>query len=73
MKKNALFSIRTLLASISAIIIMVAGYFISGSDGYERTLDFDKIDDLTLKDVKDAIKSKANSMSEQKMNTGRTI
>lgn len=31
MKKNALFSIRTLLASISAIIIMVAGYFISGT------------------------------------------
>ena len=35
-----------------------AGYFISGSDGYEKTLDFNKIDELSVKDLKKAIKSK---------------
>ncbi len=35
-----------------------AGYFISGSDGYESTLSFDNIDSLTVKDIKKAIKSK---------------
>ena len=48
-----------------------AGYFISGSDGYERTLDFDKIDDLTLKDVKDAIKSKPQEVPSDVV--GRTV
>ena len=35
-----------------------AGYFISGSDGYEQTLNFDEIDDLTVKALEKAIKSK---------------
>ncbi len=35
-----------------------AGYFISGADGYEKTLNFSELDDLTVKDLKKAIKSK---------------
>ena len=40
-----------------------AGYFISGSDGYENTLSFSDIDSLTAKDVKKAIKSKPSNIS----------
>ncbi len=48
-----------------------AGYFISGSDGYEKTLDFDEIDDLTVKDVKKAIKSKPGETDSDVV--GRTV
>lgn len=48
-----------------------AGYFISGSDGYEKTLDFDEIDDLTVKDVKKAIKSKPRETDSDVV--GRTV
>jgi len=40
-----------------------AGYFISGSDGYEKTLSFDEIDDLTVKSLKKAIKSKPQKIA----------
>lgn len=48
-----------------------AGYFISGSDGYENTLKFDEIDSLTASDVKKAIKSKPESISSDVV--GRTV
>lgn len=48
-----------------------AGYFISGSDGYENTLNFSEIDNLTLKDVKKAINSKPNEISSDVV--GRTV
>ncbi len=48
-----------------------AGYFISGSDGYEKTLDFDKLDELTVKDVSKAIKSKPEKASDDVV--GRTV
>lgn len=48
-----------------------AGYFISGSDGYEKTLNFNDIDSLTSKDVKKAIKSKPEQISSEVV--GRTV
>ena len=48
-----------------------AGYFISGSDGYENTLNFSEIDKLTVKDVKKAINSKPNEVSSDVI--GRTV
>lgn len=48
-----------------------AGYFISGSDGYEKTLDFNKIDELSVKDLKKAIKAKPQEVSPDVV--GRTV
>ncbi len=48
-----------------------AGYFISGSDGYEKTLDFDEINDLTVKSLKKAIKSKPQKIPSDVV--GRTV
>lgn len=48
-----------------------AGYFISGSDGYENTLKFEDIDKLTAKDVSKAIKSKPSDSSSDVV--GRTV
>lgn len=48
-----------------------AGYFISGSDGFEKTLNFNEIDSLTLSDVKSAIKSRASVPSDNVV--GRTV
>ncbi len=48
-----------------------AGYFISGSDGYENALNFSDIDSLTAEDVKKAIKSKPSDISSEVV--GRTV
>lgn len=41
-----------------------SGYFISGADGYESALDFDKIDNLSADMVTDAIKSEPATVQE---------
>ena len=48
-----------------------AGYFISGSDGFENVLKFSDIDSLTTKDVKKALKSKPDKISSDVV--GRTV
>lgn len=48
-----------------------AGYFISGTDGYEKTLNFEDVDKLTAKDIKKAIKSSATKTDEDVV--GRTV
>ena len=48
-----------------------AGYFIGGADGYEKTLDFNEVDNLTVKDLKKAIKSKPEKVSSDVV--GRTV
>lgn len=48
-----------------------AGYFISGSDGYENTLKFSDIDTLSANDVKKAIKSKPTEIDSDIV--GRTV
>ena len=48
-----------------------AGYFISGSDGFENVLKFSDIDSLTTKDVKKALKYKPEKISSDVV--GRTV
>ena len=48
-----------------------AGYFISGADGYESSLSFNEIDNISAKDVKKAIKSKPAKISSDVV--GRTV
>ena len=48
-----------------------AGYFISGADGYEKTLNFNDVDNLTPKALKKAIKSKPEKVSSDVV--GRTV
>lgn len=48
-----------------------AGYFISGADGYENILDFEKVDELTVKDLKKALKSKPEDIDDDIV--GRTV
>ena len=48
-----------------------AGYYISGSDGYENTLKYADIDSLTAEDVEKAVKSKPSSVNESI--AGRTV
>lgn len=48
-----------------------AGYFISGSDGYEKTLNFSEIDDLNVKELKKALKSKPEKVDSEVV--GRTV
>lgn len=48
-----------------------AGYFISGADGYEKTLDFAEIDNLTVKELKKVLKSKPEKVASDVV--GRTV
>ena len=48
-----------------------AGYFISGADGYENTLNFSEIDDLNVKSLKKALKSKPEEVDGDVV--GRTV
>lgn len=48
-----------------------AGYFISGADGYESTIKFDEIDNLSVKALKKAIKSKPEKVDSDIV--GRTV
>lgn len=48
-----------------------AGFYLIGADGYENTIDFNKIDELTCEDVEKAIKSKPKEVKEEVI--GRTM
>ena len=48
-----------------------AGYFISGTDGYEKTLDYTKIDEYTVDDIEKAISSAPAAVSRDTV--GRTV
>lgn len=48
-----------------------AGYYLKGADGYETTIDFSKIDELTCKDIENAIKSKPQEIKKDVV--GRTM
>lgn len=48
-----------------------AGYFVSGSDGYENLIDTSKLDTLTVDELEKAIKSKPKSISDSVV--GRTV
>lgn len=55
--KNKLEELEKINLSYSEVKSQKAGYYISGSDGYENAVDFDKIDEITADDIKSAVKS----------------
>lgn len=61
--KNELNALQKADYSYTEVKSDAAGYYINGSDGYESIIDFDKIDDLTVKSVETAIKSKPDSVA----------
>lgn len=48
-----------------------AGYYLKGADGYENTIDFTKINELTTKDIENAINSKPQEVKGEVV--GRTV
>ncbi len=61
--KNELSQLQQTKYSYTEIKSDSAGYFINGSDGYENALDFSKIDELDLKTVETALKSKPQAVA----------
>ena len=62
--KNELTQHQSVKYTYTEIKSDTPGYFISGADGFEKTIDFTKIDDLTAEKVEKAIKSKPSAVSE---------
>ncbi len=62
--KNELSELKNKSLSYSSVTTSESGYFISGFDGYENTLDFDSLDDYTCEDIKNAIKASPADVSE---------
>lgn len=64
-------SLQTEKFSYTEVKAEEAGYFISGSDGYESIIKYDKIDELKNEDVEKALKSKPTNVSSSIV--GRTV
>ena len=64
-------SLQAKETAYSAVKSEKAGYYLKGADGYEKTIDFKKIDELTVKDVEEAIKSKPAEIKQDVI--GRTM
>ncbi len=62
--KNELAQLQAVKYTYTEIKSNTPGYFISGADGYEKTLDFTKIDELTPEKVEKALKSNPTAVSE---------
>ncbi len=62
--KNELAQLQSVKYSFTEIKSDTPGYYISGADGYEKIIDFSKIDELTPALVEKAIKAKPSSVSE---------
>ncbi len=62
--KNELSQLQSVKYTYTEIKSNTPGYFISGADGYEKTLDFAKVDELTAEKVEKALKSNPASVSE---------
>ncbi len=61
--KNELVQLQSVKYTYTEIKSDTPGYFISGADGYENTIDFTKIDELTPEKVEKAINSNPSSIS----------
>ena len=61
--KNELTKLQNTKYSYTEVKSDTAGYYISGSDGYEKVIDFKKIDEISARDVENAVKSKASVAS----------
>lgn len=69
--KNQLSDLELQGVSYSEIKSDNAGYFIGGSDGYENTVSFDDIDEITAEDIENAIKSEPEKINSDVV--GRTV
>lgn len=69
--KNELSSLKSNSFNYDTVKTENAGYFIGGSDGYEKTLNYSDVDELTIDDVISAIKSKPMDVSDSIV--GRTV
>ncbi len=69
--KKELDSLQSEKYSYTEVKAEEAGYFISGADGYEDTIKYDDIDNLTNEDVEKALKSKPSQVSSSVV--GRTV
>ncbi len=69
--KEELGKLNTSSLKITEIKSENAGYFISGSDGYENTFKFSEIDNLKVSELKKAIKSKPGAIDTEVI--GRTV
>lgn len=63
--KNELSTLQQTKYSYTEIKSDSAGYFINGSDGYENTINFSKIDEIDLKVVETALKSNPKAVSDE--------
>ena len=62
--KNELAALKSQNLSYSSVNSEKAGYFISGTDGYENTLSYDSIDSITSDDIKKAVASSADKTAD---------
>ena len=62
--KNELAALKSQNLSYSSVNSEKAGYFISGTDGYENTLSYDSIDLITSDDIKKAVASSADKTAD---------
>ena len=69
--KDELNSLKSEKLEYSEVKCDRAGYFISGTDGYEKTLDYSKIDEYTVEDIDKAISSSPAEVSHDTV--GRTV
>ncbi len=62
--KNELAALKSQNLSYSSVNSEKAGYFISGTDGYENTLSYDSIESITSDDIKKAVSSSSDKTAE---------
>ncbi len=61
--KNELTSLKNAEYAYTEVKSDSAGYYINGSDGYESTIDFAKIDEITVDEISKAIKAKPQAVA----------
>lgn len=61
--KNELTTLQNAKYSYTEVKSDSAGYYINGSDGYESTIDFKKIDEITVDNITKAIESKPQAVA----------
>lgn len=61
--KNELTTLQNAQYSYTEVKSSEAGYYINGSDGYENTIDYSKIDSLTVESVEKALSSEPQAIA----------
>lgn len=62
--KNELSALQSAKYSFTEVKSDTAGYYINASDGYETVFDYSKLDELTTKDIKNAVSRKPQATSQ---------